>query len=849
MSGTPPLPPRATYRLQLTRDFTFAQAGELAPYLARLGISHAYLSPILAARSGSTHGYDVVDHTCLAPDLGSLDDFRAMVAAFREHGLGVLVDIVPNHMGIGPDNPRWMEVLRWGSAADNAAFFDIDWHPPQPHLAGKVLLPVLDRPLTDIVAAGEIRLVESDSGLDAAWHEHRWPITPRSLPEHMQAEDIRHHFNDGPPERLGNLLDRQCWYLAEWRKAASEINYRRFFAISDLIAIRIDEAGVFEASHGLILRLVEEGLIDGLRIDHIDGLADPRGYLEKLAAEMQRRGREPYILVEKILAKGETLPESWPVAGSTGYDRACAIDRLFCEASGAEALLRDYHQATGRTTPLAQQIRAAKRHFLETEYAGEVARLAHAIHRLAEARPGLRGCSVQTVEQACRDLIVALPVYRCYIDRHGARPADRWWLDVAFDGAGIEDRALAAFLRTLLGAEDSIQADPDAQSALDAVMLFQQISGPAMAKGLEDTVFYRYVPLLALNEVGGQPEPSGLGLGAFHALCQAKRRSHPDELVAGSTHDTKRGEDARSRLLCLSSASALWTAALTRWRAARTDLPRPGANEEHYLFQSMLGAWPPGLQPDDAAGLEDFAGRLRPALLKAAREAGERTNWLEPDAEYEAALDAGIVALLDPARSPEFLADFAQTAERFGFWGALTSLSATLLRLTVPGVPDIFQGAESWVLSMVDPDNRRPVDFAAAERHLAAPPGERPESWHDGAVKAALIRQVLALRRDRPGLFARGDYQPLEAQGAQADCLIAFSRSGPEGRAVVLAPRFWPRLWPDGAAAPDWGDTTLLFPAGQYRDVLTGAQLVTEGGVLWVGQALVHAPCALLLAE
>ena len=847
----PPMPPRATYRLQLTRDFAFAQAGRLAPYLAALGISHVYLSPILAARSGSRHGYDVVDHDRLAPDLGTEAEFRDMVGAFRRHELGIIVDLVPNHMGVSPENPRWMDVLRTGAEGGNGRFFDIDWQSPHPHLAGKVLLPVLDRPLDAVLGAGEIGFVDEGAGICAAWHDHRLPLAPASFLGSAEA------LNAAPLEQRRAILERQHWCLAEWQRAATEMNYRRFFAINDLIAIRIDEPGVFEASHGLILRLVEEQAIDGLRIDHIDGLADPRAYLETLADAVRARGREPYILVEKILGEGETLHGAWPIAGSTGYDRLAGIDRLFCDGAGAGTLLRGYRRTTRRQDGLGAQLRAAKQHFLESQYVGEVGRLAHAVHRLAQQRPVLRDRPVAVFEQALSTLIVALPVYRCYVDRHGAQPADHWWLDAAFERAALEDRYLAAFLRDLLSADAATHAELGPEKALDVVMLFQEITGPAMAKGLEDTVFYRYVPLLALNEVGGQPEPVPFGQNAFHSLQQAKRRSHPDELVPGSTHDTKRGEDARSRLLCLTSAPELWAATLERWRGltGAGSVPGgpvvPGPNVSHYLFQSLLAAWPPRLTLDDQVGLAAFAERLRPAMLKAAREAGERTSWTAPDPAYEADLDAFIAGLLDPHRSPEFLADAAATAERFGRWGALTSLSATLLRLTVPGVPDIFQGSEGWNFAMVDPDNRRPVDFLAAAQRLPSALGtlsDLPSSWHDGTVKTVLIRQVLALRRQLPHLFARGDYVPLPVEGDRADCLIAFSRSDASGSFAVLAPRFWPRLWPAERVAPDWGETSIALPEGVWQEHLTGAPVTAGPEPLRLDVLLHGFPCALLVS-
>ncbi|MDB5360630.1 MAG: glgY [Rhodospirillales bacterium] len=870
-------PPRATYRLQLTRDFTFAQTAARAPFLARLGISHAYLSPILTARPGSTHGYDVTDHAQINPELGGEDGYRALVHALRREGLGIIVDIVPNHMGIGPGNRRWMDLLRWGSSSASSQFFDIDWHPPQPELVDKVLLPFLGGDPNDLVAAGEIRLVFGGDGFTVQYHDHIWPVTPTSVgpileyaasgtPEllplardfasldalarstaalgtraellaaelagrrecHPAIEAAVAAWNGSGRHRLMALLDRQCWRLADWHQASDSINYRRFFAINDLIAIRAERSEVFEASHALILDLVGDGLIDGLRIDHIDGLADPKTYLDRLAAAIAARGRHPYILVEKILGADESLPPAWPVAGTTGYDRLGPIDRLFCDPAGAEPIIRHYCRLTGRPSDPTDMVRAAKRGFLETEFTAEMTRLAHALHHLAaDAWP------VLTIRAAVIATISHLTVYRTYFDGLPIADQDRARIMAAIEAAAIEPPALARFL------DEVLTGDMPGESAHAAAVLFQQLSGPAMAKGLEDTVFFQHVPLLALNEVGGEPGATALSIAAFHELNQTKQRLRPDEMIAGSTHDTKRGEDARARLLCLTSVADLWQDQLDAW-LTNTIAPRP--NDAIYYYQTVIGAWPPGLATDDAAGLAAFTARVRPALLKAAREAKELTSWNEPDTDYEARLDRFVSAAMP--------IDVARFCETIGFWGALTSLSATLLRLTTPGVPDLYQGSDGWNLSMVDPDNRRPADAAAADRRLAAGRvglGKLRAHWHDGAVKSFLIRRVLALRRGRPPLLAQGRYQPLAIDGAQADLLIGFAREG-EGRAIVLAPRFWPRLWPVEAAAPQWGDTSISLANGAYRNILTGDRLTVDGA-LPVGDLLGDFPVGLLVAE
>jgi len=870
-------PPRATYRLQLTRDFTFAQAAVLAPFLARLGVSHAYLSPILTARPGSTHGYDVTDHAEINPELGGEAGYQALVGALRREGLGVIVDIVPNHMGIGSGNHRWTDLLRWGRASANADFFDIDWQPPQRELTGKVLLPFLGGEPADLVAAGEITLAFDADGFAVHYHDHIFPVTPTSIgpildyaasgaPElqplvrdfvsldalagssaaltaraaRLIAELADRHeshpaiqaavtaWNGSGRQRLAALLDHQCWRLADWHRASEDINYRRFFAINDLVAIRAERHEVFEASHALILNLVGEGLIDGLRIDHIDGLADPKTYLDRLASAMTERGRHLYILVEKILGADEALPMAWSAAGTTGYDRLGPIDRLFCDPTGAEPIIRHYCRLTGRPADPHAMLLAAKRRFLETEFAAEMTRLAHALHRVAaDAWP------VDMIRQAAIATIAQLTVYRTYVDGTPIAEDGRARIAAAVEAAAIEAPALAQFLR------DVLTGDLGGEAAHGAALLFQQLSGPAMAKGLEDTVFFQHVPLLALNEVGGEPGATMMTIAAFHALNQTKQRMRPDEMIAGSTHDTKRGEDARARLLCLTSIADRWQDQLDAWL---TNTTAPRSNDAIYYYQTLIGVWPPGLAMDDAGGLAALAERVGPALLKAAREAKERTSWNAPDAAYEADL-ARFVAAAMPR-------DVAGFCEAIGFWGALTSLSATLLRLTTPGVPDLYQGSDGWNLSMVDPDNRRPIDYAAADRRLSTERiglGTLRARWHDGSIKSYLIRQVLALRRERPALFAEGRYQPLPVEGVKADLLVGFARED-DGRAIVLAPRFWPRLWPTESSAPQWGDTSVTLPTGGYRNILSGARLTVDGARP-VGDLLGDFPVGLLVAD
>ena len=900
MADLPRMPPRATYRLQLTRDFTFHDAGAVAPLIARLGVSHAYLSPILTARPGSPHGYDVVDHTEISPELGGEAGFRTLADTLRRQGLGILLDIVPNHMGIGRQNARWMDLLRWGLQSASADFFDIEWRPPQADLQGKVLLPFLGGNPDALVAAGELTLAFDGAEFHVRYHDHAWPVTPASVGPLLEEaaagapplEPLARDFsalaghdgvpaalparagrltselaqrtdthaaiqatvaawNGGKRHRLRTLLDRQCWRLADWHRGAREINYRRFFAINDLIAIRVERPDVFEASHGLILRLMAEGLVDGLRIDHVDGLADPKAYLDRLANAIRANARggcrAPYVLVEKILGVGEALPAAWPVAGTTGYDRLASIDRLFCEPDGAATLVADYQHRIGTTEDPRELLLADKRRFLKTEFASEMSRLARAARNLVP--PPCRTLPPAAFERAFVELIARLPFYRTYVDETGIDAAERSRLMAALEAAALEPPELARFLAALLSGDMARGQGDAAAPALAVVRLFQQVSGPAMAKGLEDTVFFQYVPLLALNEVGGAPWVTALSPSAFHEINGAKIRTRPHELIASSTHDTKRGEDARARLLCLTSAPELWRAHLDAWQC---DPAAPQPKDAVQLLQSLVGAWPPGLAADDAAGLAALAARVAPAMLKAAREAKERTSWTAPDPAYEAALETYVKASLDPRRSADRLAELAEFCETLGFWGALTSLSTTLLRLTTPGIPDIYQGADGWHLALVDPDNRRSVDFGAAAARLAAPRlgmTSLRTGWHDGAAKSWLIRETLALRRERPALFAAGAYRPLPAEGAQASRLVAFAREGDAGVVVVLVPRFWPRLWPARALHPAWGVIGVALPPGRYRNRLTGDRLNATGQPQDLALLLGDFPVGLLASE
>ncbi|HET6467273.1 MAG TPA: malto-oligosyltrehalose synthase [Geminicoccaceae bacterium] len=869
--------PRATYRLQFRSGVGFAEAAALVPYLASLGVSHLYASPLLRAREGSTHGYDTVDFARLDPALGGLEDFARLSAALREHGLGLILDFVPNHMGIGPDNPWWQELLAQGERSPPR--FDVDWRATAGATPGRVLLPVLGDPYGRVLERGELGLVpdEATGRPAAAYFEHRYPLSPAtfalidpSLPALLDATppDAARIGTlleaASAPERLHAILEAQPWRLAHWRTAAHLLNYRRFFDITELASVRMEDPAVFEEAHGLILELVAQGRLQGLRLDHVDGLWDPAGYLVRLQAALAHvRGTDApfYVLVEKILGPDEELPPDWPCAGTTGYEFLGTLTGPFLDAHGLDRLTALYGEITGEGRDFATIAREAKRETLARLFPGELERLAREAHGIAQADLATRDLPLAVLRDAIAAYIVALPVYRTYVDAAGASGEDLRRIEAALEDARssgtVEDETAFAFLRRLLvgGTEET----------LGFAMRLQQVSGPVMAKALEDTAFYRWHRLVALNEVGGEPAHPPLGAEAFHAANAARLARQPGGMLAGTTHDTKRGEDVRARLAVLSELPEAWAAAVRRWRELNAPLVRgeagrrvPEPKVAYLIYQTLVGVWPLGLGPKDAAGLHHLADRLATYLQKALREAKERTRWTAPDAEYEAAVESFARALLHPGESAEFLGDLAAFVGRIAPAGAANGLAQTLLRLTAPGVPDIYQGSELWELSLVDPDNRRPVDFAALAAALAdpSPLPARLARWRDGHVKQGLVQAVLRFRAERPELFAIGGYRPLQAEGARADHVLAFARAQGDAFALTIVPCRVARLL-EGADLPlppaeAWSETRLVLPPElarrPWRDRLSDALHETDSrGRLPLAPVLARFPGALLV--
>ncbi|HJT05296.1 MAG TPA: malto-oligosyltrehalose synthase [Stellaceae bacterium] len=933
--------PRATYRLQFNRDFTFADANALVDYLGDLGISHLYASPFLDARPGSTHGYDIIDHNRINPEIGAMEDLADLTDRLKLRGMGLVLDFVPNHMGVGgKDNAWWLDVLEWGRASPYAEFFDINWQAGRPDLTGKILLPVLGDQYGAILEKGEIELrFDPAEGSFSAWYwDHRFPISPRRYaailrradPPAEEGEELRQladafaklreargrrgrfklhaegmqlkarladlaqrkpWVNEalqraaarfagevGKPETwraLHALLEAQAYRIAYWRVAADEINYRRFFNINDLAGIRIELPELFERAHRLVLTLIAEGRLQGLRIDHIDGLFDPAAYCDRLQQEAAAAATLPagafYIVVEKILAAHEALPD-WPVAGTTGYDFIREVGGLFIDPAGEAPLTRAYRRFTGRSGDFAAALYQGKRRITEVNLASETNVLASEFHALSRSHWRSRDFTLNGMRGALDEVIAAFPVYRTYVSAEGARPEDRrfieWSIGLAKRRWPGADTSIFDFIAGVLTGDLARRGSGYSRAqVLRLAMRFQQITGPVMAKGAEDTAFYRYVRLLALNEVGGDPGRFGLSVQAFHRAAELRAKRWPRGMLTSSTHDTKRGEDARARLALLSEVPRDWErrvmlwARLNRFRRGEVDgNPAPDRNDEYFFYQTVLGAWPLDLQPDDAAALAAFAERVGRTMTKAVREAKEHSSWSNPNAEYEAVLGRFVMGALDGSRPNPFLQDMHGFVERLARPGALNSLAQTLIKLTAPGVPDTYQGGELWDFSMVDPDNRRPVEWSARRRlldELRERFGDGPVDrqafaemaahWRDGREKLFLIWRALALRAAMPAAFA-GAYVPLAARGRHADQLCAFARLADGQAAVAVAPRLVMPLLGNGAGI-DWADTAVVLPEGRaWRDVLTGRELAVQEGALAVGTLLADFPVALIAA-
>ena len=961
MASTSALIPRATYRVQLNAGFTFKDAIALVPYLATLGISHLYCSPYFRARPGSLHGYDVVDHNSLNPEIGTRRDFDELVATLRAHGMGHILDFVPNHVGImGADNAWWMDVLENGKASRFADFFDIDWSPPNPALADKLLVPALGEPYGTVLERGELQLTyESELGSFAVfYHQHRFPIDPRTypvlieravaqfgspIPGMRELESLSAAFRNLPdretstPEQVierdrdeeihkqrlmellnatpelhaaietaaaeiggtpGNttsfdalheLLERQCYRLAYWRVAADDINYRRFFDVNDLAALRMENDAVFEATHRLVLELLREGKLDGLRIDHPDGLYDPAQYFEKLqqqaglaireatdihgattgshavsveslaaaagSRDLSASARPLYLLVEKITASFEHLPQTWPVHGTTGYNFTNVVNGVFVDSRAKTRLDRVYRTFIGDYLEWPDTAYDSKVMVLRTSLAAELNVLANQLARIAQTDRHTRDFTLTNLRQALTEVIAAFPVYRTYVT-DTASEDDRRYIEWAIARARSRSPStnipLLDFVRSMLLAETSAVAEPFQAQVRTFARKFQQVTAPVTAKGVEDTALYRFTRLASLNEVGGEPENFGTSTRQFHSDAQNRARNWPHEMLSSSTHDTKRSEDVRARINVLSEMTGVWRKSIQRWsrinRARRKivdDFPAPGPHAEYLLYQTLLGTWPvaPEIGSDDTRlqqvlsndAHDAYRERIEEYMVKASRESKRRTSWANVNEEYENALRQFIRLSLERREGNPFPMEIEDLARRLARFGYLNSLSQTLLKLTAPGMPDIYQGNEIWDWSLVDPDNRRVVDYASRQRLLeelkdwnADDLGERLSealrSIEDGRCKLHVTWTALQLRAAHEKLFRDGSYIPLKVSGDRASHVLAFARKQGDEVAIVAVPRLCLRLLGEKHPLPMgpevWGDTRMELPGKLAGTVL-----------------------------
>lgn len=931
---TDPRVPTSTYRLQCHRGLRFADVRALIPYLHQLGITDLYTSPLLKSRTGSLHGYDITDPLQLNPELGTEEDFDALVQELVSHGMGLLLDIVPNHMAASPENPWWMDVLTHGPRSPYASYFDIDWHPASAKGVwdNQVLLPILGQPYGRALENQELTLCLDGEGFVIRHHAQNLPLAPQSYGRILthRLDDLRRHLgnehpgvqaleelmamlarlplwtgsdatnNDGRREqlqavgrrfsslyasfpdirgfleenvrilngskgdpesfdRLDRLLAEQAYRLAFWRVAQEKINYRRFFDINDLIGMRMEDPQVIEGTHALIFRLIQAGKVTGLRIDHIDGLADPLDYLRRLQRHVppgtsaQPSAAALYVIVEKILMGDETLPGEWPVSGTTGYDFLNTVNGVFVDPSGMDTLELMYAGLTGSEGAFSDVVAQAKERVIEDLFTGEMRRLGHQLAILAEHDRYARDLSPKELEQALIEITACLPVYRTYIRDFVVSPRDRPYIEHAVKEATQRHPSLSPapfdFLGRVLLLDFPVSLPREQRQAwLRYVKRWQQLTGLVMAKGFEDTALYRYTRLVSLNEVGGDPE-GGDQLGdllMFHRRNQARLAGWPHTLNATSTHDTKRGEDVRARINVLSELPEGWARALHRWSRWNRGKKRclhgelmPDANMEVLLYQTLLGAWP---LTDEQ--LPQFTERLQAYMVKAAREAKLHTSWIQPDAEYEEALVGFVETILEASNTNRFLEDFLRFQKRVAYYGMLNALGQVLLKITLPGVPDLYQGTELWDFNLVDPDNRRPVDFGvrtALLRELQRRASQDQvglaqallSDWKEFSIKLYVTYQALHFRRTHRDLFLEGDYISLSATGRRRAHVCAFARCRRGMWAVVAIPRWCTRLGPAGRAPVGraiWGATSLLLPPDTptyWRNILTGETLRT----------------------
>jgi (1->4)-alpha-D-glucan 1-alpha-D-glucosylmutase len=930
--------PTATYRLQFNPEFGFQAAARITSYLADLGISHIYASPIFKARKSSPHGYDGVNPNQLNPELGTRSEFKELHRKCARRKIGWLQDIVPNHMAFDYANRMLMDVLQNGSFSKYYGFFDIEWDQPQKTTHKRLMAPFLGRRFARCLKNGELKLSFDDFGFAVDYYHLRLPLKMESYAELLEpiaaklriklgdkhqdyvalvdvikrfdnlcalksAENrlaevgwiksnlknlyggnavIRRCFeemlraynevgkNGERYDDLGKLLSAQMFRLCYWKIANEQINYRRFFDINELICLRQEDREVFDATHRLIKALVDDGYVNGVRIDHIDGLADPAEYLRRLRGHLG----DTYILVEKILQPQESLPASWPIQGSTGYDFSQRINSLFCLAKNAKKLDRIYETFSGQKTGFEQIVDRCKRRVLKNQLGGDLNNLAQRIKQVVDQAAGGYDLTFQRLQQGLAEILVGFPVYRTYINRKGPAGADRLCIQTAVATALRSRPQLApelTFIKDLLLEKICAQPGKDhswmAKDAQKIIMKFQQLTAPLTAKGFEDTALYVYNRLVSLNEVGGDPRRFGCSAHDFHKFIKNRARLWPYSMNSTATHDSKRGEDVRARINVLSELPAEWKNHLNRWHALNRGKKIrlngeevPDQNEEYLLYQTLIGAFPFKDAPEPL-----FVERISRYLVKAVREAKIHSSWAEANAEYEAALVSFAQKILHPIAGAPFIETFLPFFKKVAFYGIWNTLSQTLLKITVPGVPDFYQGSELFNLHLVDPDNRRPVDFKKRKRYLAeilnsfsSDPKrlirELLANRNDGRIKLFLIARALRIRNEQTALFQQGSYVPLAASGRFKAHIIAFARTHKNRCSITVAPRFLTGLIKENQNPLGhrvWRDTAITFAektASRWKNIFT-AETLSAKSSFKIGKILQHFPCALLLRE
>ncbi len=933
-----PLVPLSTYRLQFNRNFKFVQAAELVPYLAELGISHCYASPYLRARPGSMHGYDIVDHHQLNPEIGTLEEYDKFVAALHQHGMGQILDIVPNHMGImGCDNAWWLDVLENGETSAYAEFFDIDWYPLKDELQGKVLVPVLGDQYGIILDRGELRLTFNKEKGEFSLHyfKNRFPVNPREYPrilsyrlealqprlgagnedllelqslisafnhlpgreetdpekraERLRDKEIhkrrlaalcarsseigqflvqvveRINGNAGDPasfDALHELIKTQAYRLAFWRVAADDINYRRFFDVNDLAALRQENENVFKQTHEFVLELLRKGKIDGLRIDHPDGLYNPQQYFKRLqcggdsSADEGCSARRYYIVAEKILTSEEELAEDWPIHGTTGYNFSNLVNGLFVDSAAERKMDQIYRLFIGEHTDFKELVYECKKLVMDRSLNSELNVMANHLSRIALADRHTCDFTLKSLRDALTEIVACFPVYRTYVTEQHVSPSDHAYINEAVSCAKAKSTAAESSVYDFIGEillTGRLEGRPQfyQRSVKHFAMRFQQYTSALMAKGLEDTSFYRYNRLISLNEVGGDPLRFGITPEEFHRKMEHVAQLWPNEMVTTSTHDSKRSEDVRARINVLSEMPLAWHRHVRGWRRLNRDkkalcggIEAPTANDEYLFYQTLIGAWPFGL--DNKGPGENFVERICDFMRKAIREAKENTNWANPNQDYELAVSRFVKSVLE---SKEFRASFLPFQSKTAYFGMLNSLSQTLIKLTAPGVPDIYQSNELWEFSLVDPDNRRPVDYKARHRTLQLlkttfesshqPTGrkarELAQNMEDGQIKLYALWKMLGLRNQRPELFREGEYIPLRVTGEKAKHVLAFARKAADKMLITAVPRLCAELLGGKLSMlgnrGTWGDTRIeLLPTleTRFKNLFAGELVESE---------------------